>query len=477
MRKCNKCEQEFADEFNFCPHCGEAYTVEQPTQDKTVDNNVKGSIMDKKCAKLAQFERNNHCIQSAVIFAMSLIMFICSFFAGGLIEVYFDTSYAIVPQTIYQIVDGEVAYIDNSTVEDNVMGYALAERQAYQKLREEYGGYMPEYTTFAEYEAFMSKYGKYMAESGFNFCRYTAACAKLYVKQSDYYVPAGINYICGAIATIPMIAMQICFSVTTLVYAIKSLTALIKRKRLDNPFKMITLPFTFILLRLFAFVIHPSMRIDGMGIALIVISVLSMLLISAYKIIFKDSSRAFSIASLAKKLTLLALGCIVFFVACGPIYNLTNAITDFGNNIVYPVGENNILFDGVLSYYKDGYYPSAFYTVVAISLIYFVLFAIGVKFAISLFKSFIGGDTSSIKSPLKQTKSCAIAMIVFLILILALTVLLGKVVSSVNVAYPQHIAISINTVVSLIACIALLIVDKAWKVRTKQVENEQTEIA
>lgn len=471
MRKCSKCEHEYADEFSYCPHCGTAYVIPQQTMQGAIGG--KQSLLERlgdKGVAVVKKERTQNTIQNAIILAMSLILFVCAFLTGVKVQVSteFDV-YIPVQQNFFQLIDGTLAIVDSEekiisdldAIEDelsNAMGQGAAE------LGNKYD--ILSTGTRAEIDAWSVEVGKYISKSN-------AEPIKYYTYMGRMMATAGYTSerLLGTIVSVPVIAMQIGLIITTLIYAIKALIALLQHKAMNDPIKTASLPLAFVMARFVAMMLHPSMRIDEMGIVLVVFSALFLVLLGIYQLLFVKIPTQFSIMVLSKKLTLLAVGCIAFFVACGTMY-LLHGFNAYKRDYI-PVDGNNVFLYGVFMSENSPLLSSSVAPISwAICATYFALMVVGAKLVHSALKySCVNDDAYFNKNPLKAVISCSICGIVFSSFLIALMVILKNTYDSIS---PNlTISMSANIIISLIMFIALLVINGFWKVAPKQNAEQQ----
>lgn len=488
MKKCNKCEHEYADDFNCCPHCGQAYVSDVQLSQKTPVGAKGGncSLLEKKggkLAKLAQSEHSNHFIQNILVFVMSFVMLICALSAGGKVLVSFDVASTYIQQNIFQIVEGGLASLTDDVLDDGeqiMEGYQKAEEEAFRSMSEKYGGEenIPEIETSKDLQNYLDELGYYMGKTGYNYCLYNAYTTRIILeKQEAYYLPFGLNNLFGSLLSLLVVVHQIILAIMAFINVIKSLAALLKRQRLSNPYKMAKTTFTFIVEIFVAFVAQPSMLIDSAGIALIVVGVLFMITLQAYKVLFDNSITECSTKFIAKKITMLALGVIAFFVLCGPIYNITNAnVVGTEGSAVMPVTGRVIIFELLDLWIGTSKNHQQFLALGGIWLMFVVAIIVAGKLLVAVLENVSHFDFKDFKkSPPKRVITCAVTVVLALVMIAGLTIFYAKLVADAGSPFTPTISASI--VVSIAMCIALLVVEKGWKIVPKQATDEEIQSA
>lgn len=462
MKKCTKCEHEYADEFNCCPHCGSRWEQEEkPILAKT------GQLGEK----IVVSERNSHFIKNAIVLIFSLILLITSFFAGAEYDLMLDGGLSIPIQHDYiQVAEGSLAFLETneeriSDYIQNFEGYEIL-AEAEEKCREKINA------DSASDLDLLNAMGHYIsAHSNANYIKFGVFIRKdsssdntsIVGKMEELYVKGGCGI--GIWASV----MQLCAMVICLVNIIRSTIALIRRKQIDNLNKKILLPFAFLLVKVAMMLTNPMLRLDTESYVLIAIYVLFIILLCAHKYLFEISSTKISKAFLCKNVTVAILGIVACCTALGSIislnidnlvnYNYTagdmiNVYTMYMFGMLQGSGEvtENILL-GLVSYLA--YLP----LVICVA-------TMGYSALRNLCEKLDNTESKYGKTLIARV----IASTIFLVIIIAGISWMGNSMYEYGtISYKP--AVSANLIVSLVACVALVVINIVWKIKPFKVQS------
>lgn len=488
MRECNKCEHEYADEFDACPHCGATYASEQP-QDKSVYSDHGSSIMEKKCAKVAQFEKKRHVIQNVLVLVFSLILFVGSFFMGVNFE-YIDPFFASrdthssiespivkfpIKLNTLQFIDGTLAitysrgqamsYIHENEVDDQLI-LALEE---YFSIDDEdpnirLSHLMKELSNVENVEEFCANFGEKLSQTDINYLK-----AFLCYNNVGGYYGDTTGSIIGIILGVLIILLQLCVMVSTLVFSIMALIALTKNEQMKRPLLSVLLPLIFMLIAFVLISVNFVYTMTSGFIAMTVISILSVILLAVYKLLFEKHDKDFSVAKLAKNITLCAIGLAACFSVFTPWFTfvLENIKNDLTTTVT--VGAHEMLSFIVNDSFVDG--------------TYMVFLTEGTStFVIMTYVFYIGAATSLItvvlavcqrlydNKPNMLLVRSIMSLIMSAICILFVLLINGRYNEKQynNDLMRVNIVLGAGLFIAALLCIALIAVDAAWKVKASE---------
>lgn len=498
MRKCNKCEREYADELDLCPNCGQTYTALQNPQNKPVVDNEKSSIMSKKCAKLAQFEAKRHVIQNALILIFSLILFVSSFFIG----VRFEFTHPLLASqdrttannsaikfpirlNTLQFIEGASAITysreqADAYLRENLVNVKFTmtvancleledkiDNSHYDTLWYVWSFGEEELNQAENKEEICLKIGEELSKSDVNYLKVFLCYNNMNAYRSiptDCYI--------GVIFGFFVLALELCIMISSFVFSIIALVALIKNEQLKKPLLCTFLPLVFVLIALVFLSINFAYTMTSVFIAVIVVSVLSVVTLAVYKWLFEESAKTFRIAKLCKNLTLLAIGLAACFSAFGAWFTLEYVSLGVGQNAI-TVGAHELIqfIENV-----ECSYQGQIFTLVDDA---------ATVFAIMTYVFYTGAITSLItvvlavcqrlhnNKPNMLLVRSIMSLIMSVISIIFIFAIKGRYddIKYHNDLLRVNIILGMSLFISITLCIALIVVDAAWKVKIEENDN------
>lgn len=416
-------------------------------------------------------ESQKHYIQNAIVLFFSLLILIMSFFSGAILNVRLDGGLAIpVKHNYLQVVEGALSiweFDDGKILNylDTFQGYKeIAEAQ--QKVYESVG----DSNTIGIYD----KIGQYISRHPHeNFIKLSILQGKVYLNDSgDLYGMFGeIYWKYGASAATWSSAMQFCAMIVCLVNVIKSVIALIGHKQIKNLMKTVMLPFTFLIIKYAMLTLNTILKIDTIGIVTIVIYVLFIVLLCAHKFIFESSINKNNILLFAKNMTLMILGLVACFTAYGALISFK---IEKNYTYSFTAGELiNIYTLEMMGSLKGGNDVSES---ILLNMCAFLAYIPLVICITTVGHSAIRNLYEKLDSPESKYGNKLIARVitslVFVIIIVTGISLFGNSLYNYGAISYKPI-VSANIIVSLIACIALIVVNFAWEI--KPILNQSVE--
>lgn len=442
----------------------------------------------KKCI---QFERNKHVIQNSLILFFCLILFVGSFFIGVVFEYehYMFNDYNTpnyksgLPAPLFPIrlntirfIEGALACVDSKVKaekylnENKVMDdFYLTVADCLLTAEEKEGLMNYELVNLAAMKLpYVQSDDEVCAAIGDKLSQSDINYLKVYVYNSmQVRMPYSVDIITGYFMGFLILAMELCIMISSLVFSIMALVALIKRQQLKKPLLSLLLPLIFVLILVIAFGFNATYTITGVFVAMIVLSILSVILLAVHKWLFEDVDEKINVQAMAKKLTLTAIGLVACFVTLGVLF--TYRLTDNGQDATF---KWNIRSHNLIRYMIE----SAQYENYANELV----------FVIMVYLFYIGALTSlitvvlSVCTRLHNDKPNALlvrsimSIVMSVIAILFIFVIRGRYVdgqfgNGVNV----EIKLGVSLFISVAMCVALIVVDAAWKIPAKAVVTSE----
>lgn len=306
--------------------------------------------------KAEKAEKKNHFIVNGIVALFSLLIFILTFFAGAKVvpsvalgddflslaadeeegdavnaEIDFELMYGDpigINQGTIDLIAGAFGMIETDKtkmaeyIEKASAKYleALAEGfEKYEKDFEELEKIEDEEKLEKKYNKLMEKVASYAAsKSGYNVVKVNYYMARLGLLQKSDKVNAYAGCIMAAILGVILLATLI----STFVFTVLAVLALVKRKKFDKPFRALTLPLLLFLAAFATCCVNPIAYVNGVMIACVVLLPVSLLFLCAAKRVLLDDAETFTVKSLVRGGVSLLCALIAFFLLCGTLFNV-----------------------------------------------------------------------------------------------------------------------------------------------------------
>lgn len=421
--------------------------------------------------KVTAKESKNHYIKNSIVLAFSLIILIVSFFVGAEFDLMLDGGLAVpIQHDFIQVAEGSLAFLESNKQKisdyiENFDGYKILQES------EEYCRGKVDQGVTNELDL-LNEMGRYIsAHSNANFIKFSVFVRK--TSSPDVSNVSGMMeelYVKGGSGIgIWAVAMQFCAMLLCLINAIRASIALIKRKQIDNLGKKIMLPFAFLLAKSAMILTNPMLKIDIATYVLMAIYVLFIVLLCACKYLLEQSATGINVPFIAKNVTLMLLGTIACFTAVGSLisFNINNIAT-----FHYSAGELMNVYTmytlGMLQ--RNGEVTESILLGFCSYLAYLPLVICAATMGYSALRNIYEKIDNPESKYGKTLMARVIATLFFLVLITVGISWMGNSLHEYGIiAYKP--AVSANIIVSLVVCIALIVVNIAWKIKPVLMQN------